>query len=59
MKNLPVQKTILVDDEEKGNISLLVSMLSAENHPIFSVTDGILALDKSLISISNGRSMLS
>jgi CheY-like chemotaxis protein len=51
MKNSPVQKTILAVDEEKGNISLLDSMLAAENHPIFNVTDGALALDKSLNSI--------
>jgi hypothetical protein len=31
-------------------------MLSAENYLIFSVTDGTLALDQSLISISNGHS---
>jgi CheY-like chemotaxis protein len=58
MKNSHVQKTILVVDEEKGNISLLDSMLAAENHHIFNVTDGALALDKSLNSISNGHSML-
>jgi hypothetical protein len=46
---------ILVIDEEKGNISLLVSMLAAENNHIFSVSDSAPPVGKSLNLNPNGH----